>query len=55
MDGTDLIENFETGLWESADDRRFVRCEFNPDVPVWIDVSGSSWSVSYAGTEYTLD
>lgn len=55
MDGADLTENFKTGLWESADGRRFVRCEFNPDEPVWIDVTGSSWSVTYAGTEHTLD
>ncbi|WP_225765272.1 hypothetical protein [Stenotrophomonas sp. Marseille-Q4652] len=55
MDRTGLTENFETGLWESADGRRFVRCEFNLDELVWIDVTGSSWSAPYAGTEYTLD
>lgn len=55
MDGADLIENFVTGFWESLDGRRFVRCEFNPDNPVWIDVTGSSWSATYAGQTQTLD
>jgi hypothetical protein len=55
VDGPDLTENFVTGLWEGADGRRFVRCEFNPDVPVWIDVTGSSWSATYAGQTHVLD
>lgn len=49
MDRADLTENFETGLFESLDDRRFVRCEFNPEEPVWIDVTGPLWSATYAG------
>lgn len=55
MECSDLKENFETGLFESDDGRRFVRCEFNPDEPRWIEVSGESWSVSYAGQTHVLD
>lgn len=55
MDRADLTENFETGLFESADGRRFVRCEFNPEEPVWIDVTGSTWSATYAGGTSILD
>lgn len=55
MDSADLIENFKTGLFEGEDGRRFVRCEFNPDEPVWIDVSGASWRAVYAGQMQGLD
>lgn len=55
MDRALLTENFETGLWESANGRCFVRCEFNPDEPVWIDVTGSSWAAAYAGQTHILN
>lgn len=55
MDRADLKENFDTGLFESADGRRFVRCEFNPEEPVWIDVTGSIWSARYTGITYKLE
>jgi integrase len=55
MECSDLKENFETGLFESENGRRFVRCEFNPEEPRWIEVTGESWSVSYAGQNHVLD
>lgn len=55
MDRADLKENFDTGLFESADGRRFVRCEYNPEEPVWIDVTGSTWSAPHAGQTHILD
>lgn len=55
MDSSDLTENFETGLFESKDGKRFVRCEFNPEEPVWIDVTGDRWGTVYAGKPHELD
>lgn len=55
MDSTDLTESFETGLFESEDGRQFVRCEFNPEEPVLIDVSGNQWTATYAGQFIELD
>lgn len=55
MDRAGLIENFESGLFEDSDGHRFVRCEFDPQRPVWIDVTGACWSAVYAGRLHTLD
>lgn len=55
MDRPDLTENFETGLFERADGRCFVRCEFDPDDPVLIDVTGACWHAKHAGQTFTLD
>lgn len=55
MDSPNLIENFATGIFEAEDGQRFVRCEFNPEKPVWINVTGKSWSAVYAGRQYELN
>ena len=55
MGSAGLTENFETGLFEGEDGRRFVRCEFDPEEPVWVDVTGSCWRAAYAGQLHELD
>lgn len=54
MDRTRLKEDFNTGLFEDDAGRWFVRCDFNPEAPVWIDVSQDEWVAQYAGTKYKL-
>lgn len=55
VDGAGLTENFQSGLFEGSDGRRFVRCEFDPERPVWINVRAACWSAVYAGRLHTLD
>lgn len=55
MESIELIEDMETGLFVHADGRKFVRCEFNPDAPVWINVSGDIWTAEYAGLQHSID
>ena len=49
MDCSELIENFNTGLFESRNGQKFIKCEFNPNNPIWIDVTDEMWEASYAG------
>ena len=49
MDISELIENFNTGLFESRNGQKFIKCEFNPNEPIWIDVTGETWEATYAG------
>jgi len=55
VDGAGLTENFRSGLFEGKDGRRFVRCEFDPGRPVWIDVTDTCWSAVYAGRLHELN
>lgn len=55
MDSASLIEDFETGLFEGEGGRRFIKCEFDPDGPVWIDISNNLWGCVYSGLEHSLD
>lgn len=55
MDCTGLTQNFDTGLYEDAHGRAYVRCAFDEDNPVFIDVTNDRWSVSYQGDEKWLD
>lgn len=55
MERSELTEDFETGLFWHRDGRVFVRCEFNPEAPIWIDVSSDSWSATYSGRQHVLD
>lgn len=55
MDRVRLNENFQSGVFEHEDGRRFVRCEFDPNSPVWVDVTGDLWSATYAGQRHQLD
>lgn len=55
MDSTGMIENFDTGLWEDANGNQYVRCEFNPENPIYIEVSGNKWQASYRGARHILD
>ncbi|WP_375170820.1 site-specific integrase [Marinobacter sp.] len=55
MGRSELTEEFETGLFRHPNGRVFIRCEFNPEEPVWIDVSGDSWSATYGGTQQVFD
>jgi hypothetical protein len=55
MERTELKEDMKTGLFWHADGRTFVRCEYTPDAPVWIDVTGSVWTAIYLGGLHTLD
>lgn len=55
MDITRLTENFDTGLFERDDGRRFVRCDFDPNNPIWIDVTDHTWSAVYAGRAHEID
>lgn len=55
MDSSSLTENVQSGLFEREDGRRFVRCEFDPGNPVWIDVTSDVWSATYAGRQHHLD
>ena len=55
MERSELTEDFETGLFRHPDGRVFVRCEFNPEDPVWIDVSSDSWSATYSGNQHICD
>lgn len=50
-----LIENFETGLFESRRGKKFVKCEFNPNAPVYIDITSNCWFAQYAGSLFKLD
>src|ERR1700680_2068091 len=51
----DLIENFETGLFESRRGKKFIKCEFNPNAAVYIDITSNCWSAQYAGSLFKLD
>ncbi|SEP07502.1 tyrosine-type recombinase/integrase [Aquisalimonas asiatica] len=55
MDSAGLKENFQTGLFEGEDGRCFLRCEFNPAEPIWIDVTDESWRAVYAGKSHELN
>jgi hypothetical protein len=55
MESTELTEDFESGLFQHTDGRRFVRCEFDPDNPVWIDVSSNVWTAVYSGSLRQID
>lgn len=55
MESTELTEDFESGLFQHADGRSFVRCEFDPDNPVWIEVSTDAWTAQYAGSQHRFD
>ena len=55
MDGAGLTENFQSGLFERSDGHCFVRCEFDPSQPMWIDVTSDVWSATYAGRQHQLD
>lgn len=55
MDGTAMMQNHETGLWEESDGRKFIRNEFNPDEPVFIDVTDDVWRFSLGGLARKLD
>ena len=55
MERSELTEDFDTGLFTHPDGRVFVRCEFNPEDPVWIDVSSDSWSATYSGNQHICD
>jgi len=50
-----LVENHETGLFESRRGKRFIKCEFNPNAPVYIDITSDCWSAQYAGSFFKLD
>lgn len=55
MEITELTEDFDSGLFQHADGRRFVRCEFDPDNPIWIDVSSNVWTATYKGSLRQID
>lgn len=55
MECSELKEDFKTGLFRHPDGRAFVRCEFNPEEPVWIDVSSDLWSATYSGTQHVCN
>lgn len=55
MERTELREDFETGLFHDTGGRSFVRCEFDPRDPVWIDVSSNVWTARYAGSLHSFD
>jgi hypothetical protein len=55
MERADLVEDFETGLFTGKNGRRYLRCVFKPENPVWIDVSGEKWFVSYSGKSANIN
>jgi integrase len=55
MKRPNLIENHESGLLEGEQGKRFIRCDFNPNEPVLIDVTGQCWWAVYAGRRHELD
>jgi hypothetical protein len=50
-----MTQNFQSGLFENEKGQQFVRCEFIPDEPIWIDVNKDCWSAVYAGARHKLD
>lgn len=54
MDSSGLTENFETGLFEAMDGRKFIACDYNPPEVIWIEVSSEIWRASYGGRLRTL-
>ncbi len=55
MDGTELILDPSTGLWMRGDGAKYLRNEFDPDNPVWIDVTSDVWTYSFGGAGRRLD
>ncbi len=50
MASNQLIENYETGLFESNDGEIFIACDFAPPNTIWINVSSEIWTAKYQGT-----
>lgn len=42
-------------VWTDNQGRKFIKNEFNPDSPIWIDISTSRWSVDYLGKVFSID
>lgn len=55
MDAVELRFEPSSGLWLNSDGRKFIRNEFNPDHPVWIDVSTDVWTYSFGGSAGRMD
>jgi len=42
-------------IWVDSQGRHFIKNEFNPNNPIWIDISNPLWSVSYSGNLQRID
>jgi hypothetical protein len=42
-------------IWLDSQNRPFIKNEFYPEAPIWIDISTPQWNVSFLGRFYTID
>jgi len=42
-------------IWTNSSGRIYIRNEFNPAIPIWVDISTPQWSVVYAGNTESID
>lgn len=55
MDSSELVEDFETGLFKSKGKSSYIKCEFNPNEINWIEICGERWVGKYAGMTHELN
>ncbi len=55
MSYSDKFYNPETGLWHDEIGSIFIKNEFNPEIPIWLDISREVWSVNYLGNNCSID
>ncbi len=59
MGRTEMTEkmtyNPETDVWENGAGRTYIKNEFLPESPYWIDISTESWNISTGGVYLIID
>jgi integrase len=51
----DYTYNAELDVWIDAQGIHYIKNEFNPEKPLWLDISATRWSLSYTGLERYID
>lgn len=51
----DYIYDPVDDVWTDTSGRKYIKNEFHPHIPIWIDVTTNQWTVDYSGNELSVD